>query len=178
MRAKLFNLVNGITLIGVGAVLLDFFFSGRLDQYLHPQFRPWTLVGGIIFCAVGIIYAAAKTTSQCCIEGECVHKNANSLARSVIAFAVLFVPLAAGVALSKDSYDQQAVRNRGFVEDMTKLPGRSVAPASKVGNEPAIPPQALGADKDESASEPLPQDTPAVPPNQDMIPGGGGTDQA
>jgi uncharacterized repeat protein (TIGR03943 family) len=178
MRAKACNLLNGITLIGLGVVLLDFFFTGRLDQYLHPQFRLWTLAGGIIFCLAGIIYAAAKTTAQCCIEGECVHQNSNSLARSVVAFFVLFVPLAAGVALSKDSYDQQAVLNRGFVEDMTKLPGRSAAPAPKVANQPVIPPQALGADKDESASEPLPQDAPVMPPNQDPLPSGGGTGQA
>src|ERR1700731_5270148 len=154
MRAKACNLLNGITLIGLGVVLLDFFFTGRLDQYLHPQFRPWTLLGGIIFCLAGIIYAAAKTTTQCCIEGECVHQNPNSLARSLIAFFVLFVPLAAGVALSKDSYDQQAVLNRGFVEDMTKLPGRTVAAVSKTSNDQVIPPQALGADNDESATEP------------------------
>src|ERR1700722_12699444 len=177
MRAKLCNLLNGITLIGLGAVLLDFFFTGRLDQYLHPQFRPWTLVGGIIFCVAGVIYAAAKTTAQCCIEGECVHQNANSLGRSVIAFSVLFVPLAAGVALSKDSYDQHAVLNRGFVEDMTGLPGRTSAPASKTSKDQMIPAQALGADEDESASEPLPQNSPGTQPNQDAA-STGGADQA
>ncbi len=177
MRAKVCNLLNGITLIGLGVVLLDFYFTGRLDQYLHPQFRPWTLVGGIIFCVAGVIYAAAKTTAQCCIEGECVHQNANSLGRSVIAFSVLFAPLAAGVALSKDSYDQHAVLNRGFVEDMTRLPGRSAAPAPKTSNDQVIPPQALGADEDERASEPLPQNTPGAQTNQDMAPNGG-TDQA
>ena len=128
MRAKLCSLLNGITLIGLGVVLLDFFFTGRLDQYLHPQFRPWTLVGGIIFCIAGTVYAAAKTAAQCCIEEECIHPNANSLTRSVIAFAVLFLPLAAGVALSKDSYDQHAVLNRGFVEDVSRLPGRTASP--------------------------------------------------
>jgi len=177
MRAKVCNLLNGITLIGLGAVLLDFFFTGRLDRYLHPQFRPWTLVGGILFCVAGIIYAAAKTTAECCIEGECVHQNANSLMRSMIAFSVLFVPLAAGVALSKDSYDQHAVLNRGFVEDITKLPGRTAVQPPKIANDPVIPPQALGADEDERASEPLPQNTPAPQPNQDLVPGGG-TDQA
>jgi uncharacterized repeat protein (TIGR03943 family) len=177
MRAKFCNLLNGITLIGMGIVLLDFFFTGRLDQYLHPQFRPWTLVGGIIFCVAGIIYAAAKTTAPCCVEGECVHQNANSLVRSVIAFSVLFLPLAAGVGLSKDSYDQHALLNRGFVESMTGLPGRAAAPALKTSNDPVIPPQALGADRDESASEPLPQDTPTGQPNQDVA-SGGATDQA
>jgi uncharacterized membrane protein YcgQ (UPF0703/DUF1980 family) len=68
--------------------------------------------------------------------------------------------MAAGVALSKDSYDQHAVLNRGFVEDMSTLPGRSGGPVQKPSNDPVIPPQVLGADKDESASEPLPQDTP------------------
>jgi uncharacterized repeat protein (TIGR03943 family) len=175
MRAKVCSLLNGITLIGLGVVLLDFFFTGRLDQYLHPQFRPWTLVGGIIFCVAGIIYAAAKTAAQCCIEGECVHPNANSLGRSVVAFSVLFLPLAAGVALSKDSYDQHAVLNRGFVEDMSRLPGRPAA--AKTPNDQPIPAQALGADEDERASQPLPQDTPGAQPNQDLA-ASGGTDQA
>ena len=160
MRAKLCSLLNGVTLIGLGVVLLDFYFTGRLNQYLHPQFRPWTLAGGIIFCLAGIIYAGAKATTECCVEGECVHRNSNSLLRSALAFFVLFVPMAAGVALSKDSYDQHAVLNRGFVEDMSTLPGRFGVPVQKPLNDPVIPPQALGADKDESASEPLPQDTP------------------
>jgi uncharacterized repeat protein (TIGR03943 family) len=177
MRAKVCSLLNGITLIGLGVVLLDFFFTGRLDQYLHPQFRPWTLVGGIIFCVAGTVYAAAKTAAQCCIEEECVHQNANSLTRSVIAFSVLFLPLAAGVALSKDSYDQQAVLNRGFVQDMTGLPGRTAPPASKASNDQTIPPQALGADDDERASEPLPQSAAGGQPNQDLA-SNGGTDQA
>ena len=169
MRAKVCSLLNGITLIGLGAVLLDFYFTGRLDQYLHPQFRPWTLVGGIIFCLAGIIYAGAKTTTECCVEGECVHRNSNSLSRSGLAFCVLFVPLAAGVALSKDSYDQHAVLNRGFVEDMSTLPGRSSIPAQDPSNNQVIPPQALGADNDERASEPLPQDTPATQADQNGV---------
>ena len=173
MRAKLSNLINGITLIGVGAVLLDFFFTGRVDQYLHPQFRPWTLVAGVIFCVVGIVYAAAKTTAQCCIDGECVHQDANSPVRTLVAFLVLFVPLAAGVALSKDGYDQHAVLNRGFVQDITKLPSRSSSPTAGTQNNQLIPPQALGADMDERASEPLPQDTPSSPAGPDLATNGG-----
>src|ERR1700738_5473423 len=96
MRAKVCNLLNGITLIGLGVVLLDFFFTGRLDRYLHPQFLPWTLVGGIIFCVAGIVYAAAKTTAPCCAEGECVHQNANSLVRSVMPFSAFFNPFLRG----------------------------------------------------------------------------------
>ena len=95
MRTKASNLVNGVTLVGVGAILLAFFFTGRLDQYLHPQFRPWTMVAGFIFCISGVVYALAKSTTDCCIEGECVHQNVNNPFRSLLAFVVLFVPLAA-----------------------------------------------------------------------------------
>jgi uncharacterized repeat protein (TIGR03943 family) len=163
MRAKVSNILNGLTLVGVGIVLLDFFFTGRLDQYLHPLFRPITPVAGVIFCVIGLVYAAAKPGGRCCVDGECVHENAASPSRSVIAILVLFVPLAAGVALSKDSYDQRAVLNRGFVQDITKLPVRSNT--TEVGTPPnqVIPPEALGADNDQSASEPLPEDSPSVP---------------
>ena len=61
----------------------------------------------------------------------------------------------------EDSYDQHAVLNRGFVQDITKLPARSGSMAAKTSNDPVIPPAALGADLDERASEPLPQNPPA-----------------
>jgi uncharacterized repeat protein (TIGR03943 family) len=170
MRAKVSNILNGLTLVGVGMVLLDFFFTGRLDQYLHPLFRPFTPVAGVIFCLIGVVYAAAKPGGRCCVDGECVHENAGSPLRSVVALLVLFVPLAAGVALSKDSYDQRAVLNRGFVQDISKLPVRSNAGGQNAGGQGSqanqiIPPEALGADNDQAASEPLPQDSSPVPAN-------------
>src|SRR5262245_35510270 len=166
-RRGLASLLNGLTLVGIGVVLLDFFFTGRLDQYLHPQFRPFTLVAGIIFCVIGFVYAALKPSARCCVDGECVHENATKPLRSVIAVMVLFVPLAAGVALSKDGYDQQAVLNRGFVQDITKLPVRANRVGTGAHSSGAIPPEPSGAEKDAAASEPLPQDTPARPGNHD-----------
>jgi uncharacterized repeat protein (TIGR03943 family) len=177
MRARVCNLVNGITLIGLGVVLLDFYFTGRLDRYLHPQFRPCTLIGGIIFCLAGIIYAGTKSTAECCIDGECVHRHSNSILRSAVAFVLLFVPLAAGVALSRDSYDAQAILNRGFVADVSTLPGKPSVGAQPPANSQVIPPQALGADNDENASEPLPQNTPDSQSDQNSTQTAG-TDQA
>ena len=161
MLARASNVLNGLTLVGVGAVLLDFFFTGRLDQYLHPQFRPFTPIAGAIFCLIGILYAAAKPSGRCCVDGECIHENVPSPLRSVVAVLALFAPLVAGVALSKDSYDQQAVLNRGFVQDVTKLPGRSNAVGGGSQTTQVIPPEALGADKDGAVSQPLPQDSSA-----------------
>ena len=175
MPSKASDVLNGLTLVGIGIVLLDFFFTGRLDQYLHPQFRPFTPIAGVIFCVIGLIYAAAKPGAQCCMEGECAHQNTRSPLRSGIAILVLLAPLAAGVAISKDSYDQQVVLNRGFVQDITKLPARANTTGSRA--EQVIPPQALGADNDAAASQPLPQEAAPIAQNG-MENSGIQTDQA
>ena len=36
MRTWAAKLFNGITLLGLGGVLIAFFINGRIDQYLHP----------------------------------------------------------------------------------------------------------------------------------------------
>jgi uncharacterized repeat protein (TIGR03943 family) len=165
MRLSAAKFLNGITLLGIGGVLISFCLKGRIDQYLHPQFRPWVLVGGIALCVAGTIYLMAKKSMDCCVDGECVHTGRQSPLRAATAFGVIVLPLAVGIYLSKDGYDKQAVLNRGFVQDASKLPGRSVIKPSATPQ--TIPPEALGADQDEKASAepPLPQDqNPSTPP--------------
>jgi uncharacterized membrane protein YcgQ (UPF0703/DUF1980 family) len=161
MRTWAAKFFNGITLLGLGGVLIAFFINGRIDQYLHPQFRLWELAGGIGFCIAGAIYLVTKKSMDCCVDGQCIHSNPRSPVRAVVALGVIAVPLIAGTVFSKDSYDQQAILNRGFVQDASGLPLRNVAkdatPANP--NQPAIPSEALGGDKDENSMEPpLPQD--------------------
>jgi uncharacterized membrane protein YcgQ (UPF0703/DUF1980 family) len=77
---------------------------------------------------------------------------------------VIVLPLTAGTYLSKDGYDKQVVLNRGFVQDVSKLPARNSigSPNAQQG----VPPGALGADQDEraSAEPPLPQNTSSAAP--------------
>ena len=162
MRTWAAKLLNGITLLGLGGVLIAFFINGRIDQYLHPQFRLWELAGGIGFCIAGAIYLVTKKSMDCCVDGQCIHNNPRSPVRAVVALGVIAVPLIAGTVFSKDSYDQQAILNRGFVQDVSGLPLRNVAKdgtPAKDTNQPAIPSAALGGDNDENSIEPaLPQD--------------------
>jgi uncharacterized repeat protein (TIGR03943 family) len=162
MRSPAAKFLNGITLLGLGGVLISFCLNGRIDQYLHPLFRPWVLVGGIAFCVTGTIYLLAKKSMNCCLDGECVHTNRQSSIRAAVALGVIVMPLAAGAFLSKDAYDKQAVLNRGFVQDVSKLPIRNAT----YQNNQSIPPGALGADQDEraSAEPPLPQNQEAATP--------------
>jgi uncharacterized repeat protein (TIGR03943 family) len=176
MRIWAAKLFNGITLLGLGGVLIAFFISGRIDQYLHPQFRLWELAGGIGFCVAGAIYLVTKRSMDCCVDGQCIHSNPRSPVRAVMALGVIAVPLIAGTVFSKDSYDQQAILNRGFVQDVSGLPVRNVAKdvsPAKDPNQPAIPSAALGGDNDENSIEPaLPQDGSGNTANQN----GGGQD--
>src|SRR5260221_2398065 len=97
---------------------------------------------------------------ESCLDGECVHTNRQNPWRAATAFGVIVIPLAAGTYLSKDGYDKQAVLNRGFVQDVSKLPGRKIS--GSPNSQQVNPPGALGADQDERASAPeppLPQDT-------------------
>jgi uncharacterized repeat protein (TIGR03943 family) len=165
MRTWAAKVFNGITLLGLGGVLIAFFINGRIDQYLHPQFRLWELFGGIGFCIAGALYLVTKKSMDCCIDGQCIHSNPRNPVRAIVALGVITVPLVAGTVFSKDSYDQQAILNRGFVQDASGLPVRNVAKdaiaAAKDSNQPVIPSGALGGDKDENANPlepPLPQD--------------------
>lgn len=154
MRAEVSRYVNGITLIGVGGVLLAFWLNHRIDQYLHPQFRPGVLAGGILLVVAGTLYCLTKGARRCCVAGECVHEANQSPARSVVASGVLLVPLVAGSVASKDAFDQNAVLNRSVVQDASVLVARSSSasrqPAVAV---PQIPSAMLGGDIDEAASK-------------------------
>jgi uncharacterized repeat protein (TIGR03943 family) len=173
MRTWAAKIFNGITLLGLGGVLIAFFINGRIDQYLHPQFRLWELFGGIGFCVAGALYLVTKKSMDCCIDGQCIHSNPRNPVRAIVALGVITVPLVAGTVFSKDSYDQQAILNRGFVQDASGLPVRNVAKdataAAKDSNQPAIPSTALGGDKDEGPNPlepPLPQDGSGNPAGQ------------
>jgi uncharacterized repeat protein (TIGR03943 family) len=152
MGTKIARLLKALTLIGIGAVLVFFFTSGRLEQYLHPLFRPGVLVAGILFVAGGLIYAFAESSANCCVDDECLHQGAGTPLQGLLAFGFLIVPLVAGSMFSKDAFDKTAISNRGFVQDVTKLPRRK--PTVPTAPSP-IPSQALGGDIDAAASAPV-----------------------
>jgi uncharacterized repeat protein (TIGR03943 family) len=154
MRAEVSKYVNGITLIGMGGVLLAFWLNHRIDQYLHPQFRPGVLAGGIMLVVAGTLYCVTRGSRRCCVAGECVHEANQSPARSFAAGAVLLVPLVTGSLASKDAFDRNAVLNRSVVQDDSVLVARSAASAYQGAPvAPQIPAAMLGGDIDETASK-------------------------
>jgi uncharacterized repeat protein (TIGR03943 family) len=141
------RIINCITLMGVGILFLAFYFSGRLEAYLHPQFRWCVLWGGISLIVCGIVLGWRKEI----VEYDTIYRSAASknLIKSLIAFGVLLLPPVFGSYFSKDSYDQIGILNRGLIKDARGLPIKS-----HLTDHPAIPSVALGGDIDETASAP------------------------
>lgn len=165
MRAEVSKYLNGITLIGVGGVLLAFWLDHRIDQYLHPQFRPGVLAGGILLVVAGTLYCLTRGSRRCCVAGECVHEGNQSPVRSFAAAAVLLLPLVTGSLMSKDAFDQNAVLNRSVVQDNSVLVARSSRSSAYQGAPavPQIPAAMLGGDIDETASKDPSATAAAVP---------------
>ncbi len=156
MRGAAFKYLNGITLLGMGGVLLAFSLGGRIDAYLHPQFRPGVLVGGILLVLAGTVYCLTKGSRRCCVDGECVHESNATLGRSLAAFGVLVVPLVTGSVFSKDVYDRTAVLNRSVVPDGTALAARATTERRLVPGAPAATPAPSGADAGQGAAGAVP----------------------
>jgi uncharacterized repeat protein (TIGR03943 family) len=124
MQAKVSNIINAVTLIALGTVFLSFCWSGRIDQYLNPLFRPVVLVGGLLTVLVGVTRLLTLPSEHCCSEGSCDHHHVSSLARTLASFGVICVSVLAGSSFSKDAFDQQIFVNRGSIEDDSSLSGQ------------------------------------------------------
>jgi uncharacterized repeat protein (TIGR03943 family) len=150
MRAKASNVVNGLTLVGLGSVFVLFYSSGRIDQYLNPVFRPFVLIAGIATVIAGVVYLMTRHSGQCCADGDCVHRHVNNPQQSLALFGVICLPVLLGAFFSKDAFDREVVVNRGFVQDPAKLPGTRSIHRSVAGN--PVAPANLGAHVNEEMS--------------------------
>jgi uncharacterized repeat protein (TIGR03943 family) len=136
MRAKVSNILNACTLIGLGSVFLSFYWSGRIDQYLNPLFRPLVLAGALVTLIIGLsrLLTSAPEHRHHCSEGDCDHQHANGTLRSLVCFALVCIPVLAGGTFSKDAFDPQILASRAPIEDDAEPTGPYVSNASSAGN--------------------------------------------
>jgi uncharacterized repeat protein (TIGR03943 family) len=135
MQAKVSNALNACTLVGLGAVFLSFYWSGRIDQYLNPLFRPLVLVSGVVTVIIGVTRLLGSHPAQHrCSERDCDHRHVRSVLWSLASFGVICVSVLAGSTFSRDAFDQQIVTNRGSIEDDGSLSGLHISNAGSPGN--------------------------------------------
>ena len=125
-----------LALVAWGALMLYFYYSGRLNEYLIPSYRPLVAVSG--FVMLGIAASLAYTLSQGArwqmAGGLIADDAADELASPArvrtmqfLAFGLLVLPIWSATGVSKDGFSASAVRNRGIVADASRLPGRPSA---------------------------------------------------
>jgi uncharacterized repeat protein (TIGR03943 family) len=118
-----------LTLFEWGAILSYFYFSGRIASFLHPMFRPWVLVTGVLL-VLGALCVGFLPEEICEHHHEHEHDgdghtHGRLTLGSVIAFLLLLLPLALAAKVSPDSYGADLIRRRGLIEDIRSLPGIS-----------------------------------------------------
>jgi uncharacterized repeat protein (TIGR03943 family) len=110
------------TLTAWGAILIYFYFSGRINSFLHPMFRPFTLVSGgvLLLLAVGLVFAPSSA-GGCCDEDQCAHTLGRMTAGRVTTFLILLLPICAAATVSTDGFGAGTMMNRGIVSDASGL---------------------------------------------------------
>jgi uncharacterized repeat protein (TIGR03943 family) len=150
MRARVSNVVNGLTLVGLGSFFVVFYVSGRINQYLNPIFRLLVLIAGMAIVIAGLVYLMTTHSGQCCLDEDCVHGHVDSPPWSLAFFGVICLPVLFGAIFSKDAFDRQVVVNRGLFRDSAKPPGARLFHRSVLGN--PVSPVNLGAHINEAMS--------------------------
>lgn len=132
-----------ITLAAWGGVLLFFAQSGRLPHYLVPAFRPFVAPAAWTLLAMALLYLVLVGLNRSFDEEDPCRPSVNRLhLRHVLGFLLLMLPIGLAVFVPP-GYTAEAVRNKGFVEDVTTIPGlasRNLARnATPAGGEAAAP---------------------------------------
>ena len=151
-----------LTLVAWGALLLYFYFSGRLADYLIPAYRPLVMVSGFVMVGIAAVLAwgmrpGARDMGALVLEdrGDELASPKRVKTMQALAFLMLVLPVWAAAGVSKDQFNASAMLNRGIVSDATKLPGKSTLPVAPANNNNPPPPLAM-------PEPPLPGATPAA----------------
>jgi uncharacterized repeat protein (TIGR03943 family) len=102
------------------AVLLYFYSSGRINQYLVPDFRPIAFAGGLGLAVLGLfnLFTAGQKADCGHDHGDEVdpHDHESGDMHPVTAFLLMMVPVALSVAWTKDEYSAAALGRKGLYD--------------------------------------------------------------
>jgi uncharacterized repeat protein (TIGR03943 family) len=111
------------TLATWSGILLYFYFSHRIDALLHPTFRPFTLVAGIIMLLIAVCFALLPLNVQACSDDDVAAKSFGRQARGrVLTFLILLAPICAAASFSTNGYSSSVFLNRAPLTDLPASP--------------------------------------------------------
>jgi uncharacterized repeat protein (TIGR03943 family) len=112
---------GGVTLAAWSGLMLFLWGSGRLDLYLHPEFRPWVAVSGAILAlmvvGIGLLPAEEKE------DPPTGNRPGGIFILKGWGLLVLVIPAYAGAVLTPEGFSLQTVLNRGIQKDFSMVHG-------------------------------------------------------
>jgi uncharacterized repeat protein (TIGR03943 family) len=159
--------LSALTLVAWGVLMLYFYLSGRLAEYLVPAYRPMVAVAGVVMLllAISMVWtnrAGARGLMSDGLAGDDRFDGSSApriRATQVLAFVMLVVPVWAAVGVSADRFSASTVLNRGIVSDPSKMPGKASAAMLNAASQ-VPPPIAANAGASSNYEPPLPGATP------------------
>jgi uncharacterized repeat protein (TIGR03943 family) len=121
LRRSLFS----VALLAWGAVLLYFYSSGRMNQYLATDFRLIAFAGGLGLAVLGFFnLLTAGQVAECGHDHtgeENPHDHENDEMHPVTALLLMLVPLALAVTWTKDEYSAAALSRKGLYASPSEM---------------------------------------------------------
>ncbi|HEX4084349.1 MAG TPA: TIGR03943 family protein [Chthoniobacteraceae bacterium] len=145
MKSPLFNRwLPGVTLLAWSAVLLAYYFSGRVDNLLYPTFRIYVVIAGIAMLAMSGCFLALPGVAACCDDERCGHPLGKRKIGRLVTFMILILPITAAAMFSPTDFTAATVNNRIVITDASGLVQRGSAtkvppPAAYNPAEPPLP---------------------------------------
>src|SRR5260221_431137 len=143
-----------ITLATWSAVLTGIYFSGRVREFLTPEFRIGVLLAGIAMGVMALVFLFFPADASCCSSAECGHSLTRQAWGKVLTFLILLLPITAAAMFSPDSFSASVMNNRGVITDASGLARTRTAPQP--------PPELPLPTKD--AAPPATAENPSTPP--------------
>ena len=115
------------TLAAWSGVLLYFYFSGRIKDFVIPTFRPYVLIAGGVMAAMALIFVLFPADANCCSSAECGHGLSRLTLGKILTFLILLLPVTAAAMFSADGFGKTAMLNRGIATDASGLRPQTTA---------------------------------------------------
>ncbi len=123
-----------------GSLMIYFYLSGRLTNYVAPFLKPLVVLSGVFLLGIGLcILFGGKQLTGALSTGEGgseLYAPARVRATKWVAFLLLVVPVWVAAGVSKDRYGDRAILNKGISNTLS--PG--YAGKSNLVPAPAAPP--------------------------------------
>lgn len=138
-----------LTLASWSAILLYFYFTGRIQAFLVPMFRPYVLIAGLVMGIMALLVIFFPADEGCCAASDCGHSLSRFNAGKLLTFLILLLPVGTAAFFSPDAFGKTAIENRGIITDAAALgfaPRRDAQPYTEPPlptNEPGVAPPSM-----------------------------------